>query len=375
MKFCKECIQPNTRPKSHFTNEGICPACAFHKQYDSIDWSERRRELQGIIEDTRAINSSSYDCIIGVSGGKDSVRQAMFARDELGLRPLLVCCSYPPEQSTELGCENLANLCSLGFDLITVSPAPLTSKKLMSNGFHKFGNYGKALEMALYASAPKIAIAYQIPLIFLGENPAITVGALCTGSLSGDASKMKNTNTLAGGPDSVRDESISEQDLILYRYSSDEEMQMGQLRVLYLGYYIRDFWKRSNGEFSIAHGMKIRTDPPEDIGDITGHEALDEDFVFINQRFKYLKFGFGKVTEQVCEEMRLGAMDRATAIDLVEKYDGACASRYIKRFCRYVGISRVEFDAIVEKYRNKDIWACDESGTWFLTERPSPEAS
>jgi N-acetyl sugar amidotransferase len=375
MKFCKECIQPNTRPTIRFTDEGVCPACVFHKDYDAIDWDERRRELCSIIEETKARNKSSYDCIIGVSGGKDSVRQAMFARDELGLRVLLVCCSYPPEQLTEVGCENLENLCSLGFDLITVSPAPLTSKKLMVNGFHKFGNYGKAPEMALYASAPKIAIAYQIPLIFLGENPAITVGALCSGSTSGDASKMKNTNTLSGGPESVSDESIVEQDLILYRYSSDEEMHMGQLRVLYLGYYIPNFWKRANAEFSIANGMKIRNDPPEDIGDITGHEALDDDFVVVNQMFKYLKLGFGKVTDQVCEEIRLGTMTREQAIELARKYDGACAPRYIERFCRYVGISRAEFDSIVESYRNEDIWTRDANGNWRLSASPDDQES
>ena len=59
----------------------------------------------------------TFDCIIGVSGGKDSTRQALFIREKLKMRPLLVCCTYPPEQLTDLGAKNLSNLIKLGFDL------------------------------------------------------------------------------------------------------------------------------------------------------------------------------------------------------------------------------------------------------------------
>src|SRR6185436_11305402 len=120
--------------------------------------------LDEIAEFGRRNNVSGYDCIIGVSGGKDSVRQVMYARDELGLKPLLVSCTYPPEQMSERGAKNLANIISLGFDLISVSPAPQTWKSLMREGFLRFGNWARSTEMALYASAPKVAIAYHIPL-------------------------------------------------------------------------------------------------------------------------------------------------------------------------------------------------------------------
>lgn len=375
MRYCKRCVQPDTRPNSRFDEFGVCPACNFQDEYASIDWDERRRELDAIVSETKLHNYSDYDCIIGVSGGKDSTRQAMFARDELGLRPLLVCCTYPPEQITELGCANLSNLVSLGFDTVNVSPGPQVWKRLMRNGFFRFGNFGKSTEMALYASAPKIAVAYRIPLIFLGENPAITVGALCTGSTSGDANKMKNTHTLQGGVDVVTEEGVREQELFWYRYSSDEEMQMANLRVVYLGYYIKDFFKVENEKFSVAHGMQIRNDPPEDIGDISGAEALDENFVVVNQMFKFLKFGFGKVTEQVCEEMRLGRMTREEAVRLVKAYDGRCAKRYIESFCEYLEITEKEFWEVAERFRGKDVWEPDGNGGWKLRasidERPA----
>ncbi len=367
MRYCKKCVQPDTRPGIRFDKEGICPACRFAEEIDKIDWDARRRELEEIAKFGKKYNVSGYDCIIGVSGGKDSTRQSMFVRDELGLKPLFVSCQYPPEQVTERCAHNISNLISLGFDCIYISPNPQVWKVLMRQGFLKYGNWCKSTEMALYASAPKIAIAYHIPLVFLGENPAIALGDLDVGSVTGDANKMKYCHTLQGGnPDKLLVDGITEQDTFWYRYPSDEEMEWANLRVVYLGYYINDFTRFRNAEFSVAHGLMIRDDPPEDIGDTYGFEALDDDFVVVNQMLKYLKFGFGKVTDQESEAIRLGTISRKDAVDRVGKYDGKCADRYIRRFCEYLEISEKEFWEVAESFRNKDIWEKNPLGQWRL---------
>ncbi len=367
MRYCKRCVQPDTRPGIIFDNEGICPACRFAEQTESIDWQGRRQELEKIAEYGRQHNVSGYDCIVGVSGGKDSTRQAIYVKDELRLKPLLVCCTYPPEQLTERGASNISNLISLGFDCITVSPNPVVWKILMRQGFLKFGNWCKSTEMALYASCPKVAIAYHIPIIFLGENTAITLGDRLTGSVTGDASRMKHGHTIEGGnPDRLLVKEITEQDIHFYRYPNDIEMELGKLRVIFLGYYIKDFNKFRNAEFSIAHGLEIRHEPPEDMGDILGTTALDDDFVIVNQMFKELKFGFGQVTDQVCEAIRLGRMTREEAIENVKKYDGKCADKYIKRFCEYLEIDEEEFWSVADRYRNRDIWEKDGNGEWRI---------
>ncbi|MCM0753962.1 N-acetyl sugar amidotransferase [Desulfovibrio aminophilus] len=370
MRYCRKCVQPDTRPGSVFDEEGVCLACRFAETVRNIDWAARRAELEEICSFARERNVSGYDCIVGVSGGKDSTRQAMYVRDELKLHPLLVCCSYPPENLSDRGARNLANLMSLGFDCITVGPAPGVWKRLMLQGFLRFGNWAKSTEMALYASAPKVAIAYQIPLIFLGENPAISVGTMDVKSTNGDANQMKNCNTLKGGPEALLEDGITERDLFWYRYSSDEDMQLGALKVVYLGYYIQDFTKRNNALFSIRHGLEVRPDPPEDIGDITGYECLDDDFVLVNQHMKHIKFGFGKVTEQVCEDIRLGDMTREEAWKLVLAYDGKCAERYIQELCDYLGISRETFREVSERYRGRGVWTPDGSGGWRLAAEP-----
>lgn len=366
MRYCKLCVQPDTRPGIVFDSDGVCPACRFAAEHKKIDWKKRRKDLEEIADYGRKHNVSGYDCIIGVSGGKDSTRQAIYVKEELGLNALLVCCGYSPEQFTERGAHNISNIISLGFDCLLVNPDPVVWKKMMREGFLRHGNWAKSTESAIVSSLPKLAIAYHIPLVFYGESPAIMRGALSVLSEGGDASVIKNSHTMEGWAEAVKTTDITEHDLFWYRYPNEREFDMAKLRLVYLGYFIEDFTKFRNAEVSIAHGMDIRKDPPEDIGDITGAEALDDDFVIMNQMMKYFKYGFGKVTDQSSEAVRLGMMTREKAVELVKKYDGKCAPRYIKKFCDFIGITEKEFWDVANRFRNPDIWKKDVKGNWSM---------
>lgn len=369
MRYCKKCVQPDTRPSIRFDKNGVCMACRFAEVHDKIDWEARRKELDEIAEYGKMDNVSGYDCIVGVSGGKDSTRQSLYVRDELGLKPLLVSCNYPPEQLTERGAHNISNLISMGFDCINVSPDPKIWRKLMLQGFLKYANWCKSTEMALYASAPKVAIAYHIPLIFLGESDAMAFGTSDDSSDTGSANAMKYCNTLKGGDPRVNGlvtKDMGNQDLFWYSYPSDAELQWAKLRIIFLGYYIKDFTRFKNAELAVQRGLEIRHEKPEDIGDYYGFSALDDDFVIVNQMLKYIKLGFGQVTDQVSEAIRLGMMTRRQGIDLVKKYDGKCADRFVERFCRYLGISKKKFWQVVDLYRNKNIFYKDKKGEFKM---------
>lgn len=368
IKLCKRCVNPSTRPNMFFDEDGVCPVCRFEeeKRKGNIDWEARRKEIEKIAQWGRANSKSSYDCIVTVSGGKDSTRQALFARDELKMKPLLVSCVYPPEQLHERGAQNLSNLISLGFDTLTVSLNPQVWKILMRQGFFKYANWCKSTEMALYAIPIHVAIAYKIPLIFLGENPAWTIGEK-HGHLDGNASKMKYCNTLEGGnPNILVTKDTIPKDVHFYTYPSDGDVEYGKLQIIYLGYYIEDWSGHKNAEFAIKHGLKIREESPEMIGDIWGFTGLDEDFRIVNQMIKYVKFGFGHVTDQVCEAISQGLMQREEGFELLKKYDGKCDHSYIEKFCKYLCICEEEFWEVVEAFRGKDIWQKDDKGEWKL---------
>lgn len=365
MKYCKYCVQPDTRPNIKFDADGVCPACRYAEGLPQVDWGARRAELDALIKRTQKDNHSGYDCLIGVSGGKDSTRQAMYVRDVLGLKPLLVCCTYPPEQLTERGAYNLSNLISLGFDTIIVHPDPQTWKTLMRESFIKYGNWAKSTETALYATIPRLGIAYHLPLAFLGENPATHLGELGTGSLTWDANQFKNTNTIKEGHSIYLGEGVGERHLIPYSFPSDEEMAWANIQVAYLGYFIHDFTKLDNGNFAVAHGLQVRTDTPLERGALHPFESLDEDFVVVNQMIKYFKYGFGKVTDEVSELIRYGRMSREEGFEMVKQYDGKCSADYIRRFCEYIGITAEEFWKVAESYRNRELFE-QVSGEWRL---------
>ena len=367
MKYCKFCLQPDTRPNIKFSEKGVCPTCDYVATFDMVQWDLRKMELKEICEFGRVNKSWGYDCIIGVSGGKDSTRQALYVKNVLKMNPLLVCCSYPPEQISERGVGNVQNLIEHGFNMIRVAPAPQTWRKNMKHSFFKYGNWARPTEMALFASVPRLAIASQIPLILWGENPGLMLGELGVKSNGYDGNQMKWINTLSGGDAGwLCVDGITSRDVLTYYYPSDEEMVRARLKIVYLGFFWKIWSRLDNGTLSALNGLDVRDSHPDDIGDIFGVDSLDEEWVTVNQMIKYRKFGFGRTTEIVNEEIRFNRMSRQEGIKLVEKYDGKCSDKLIGDFCNYLEISIFEFWRVVDSFTNKEIFEKGHNGEWKL---------
>lgn len=364
MKYCTRCLQPDTRPNTRFTPEGICPACDYFERLKNVDWQERYEILQDLLLNFPRKPNQKFDCIIGVSGGKDSTRQALWVRDKLGLKPLLACLSYPPEQVTERGADNISNLIELGFDVVLSAPAPGTWRHLMRESFVRFTNWAKSTELALFSSVPQLAIRYQIPLILWGENPGLQLGDLKTLGRTGyDGNNLRYMNTLAGGAsDWMKEIGLSTGQLLPYQYPSPEDFDAHGLQIVYLGWFLGDWSLVNNGMYSTLSGLKVREDTVANTGDLLGVTSLDEDWVTLNQMIKYYKFGFGRVTDYVNEEIRLERITRARGIELVSQYDDACSSGYIADFCAYIGITVEAFWEQVHNSVNKTLFDVDSQG-------------
>ncbi len=367
MKYCKKCLQTDTRPGIKFDDYGICPACNYHASLQQVDWNERRKELDNIVAFGKANNHSGYDCIIGVSGGKDSTRQAFFVKDVLKMNPLLVSLGYPPEQVTQRGVDNVSNMINHGFDCISVNPSPQVWRKLMREGFFKYTNWAKSTELALFSSVPRLAIAYQIPLIWWGENAALQLGDLNVMGKSGsDGNNLRKMNTLAGGDISwLLNMGIKQKDILQYNYPSEKEIDDANLRITFLGYFWKDWSLIENGNFATLRGLDIRNEKPWEIGDPLGITSLDEDWVTLNQMIKYLKYGFGRITDYVNEDIRNGLISREEGIELNKKYDGSCSLEYINSFSNYIGITVDEFWEQVDKSVNLELFTKQGKGKYL----------
>ena len=358
MKYCKKCLNTDTRPGAQFSKDGFCSACLYTASLEDVDWEQRQEILEDLKQFGKASGNNSYDCIIGVSGGKDSTRQAVFVKDVLKMNPLLVCLEYPPDQVTQRGVNNLSNLIKKGFDLVTIYPDPVIWKRLVYKGFFEHGNYLKSCEMALFASVPRFAIAYQIPLIWWGENSALQLGETgVLGETGFDGNNLRNMNTLGGGDITwLLDEEIRRSNLFQHTYPSNEEMKRAKLRIIFLGYFWRDWSTLNNGIYGALHGVDYRDNKPSVTGDMYGITALDDDWHFFNQAIKYLKFGFGRISDDVNEEIRDGNMTRQEGIELMEKYDGVFSEPLILEFCKYLEITYEQFWENIDRFVNKSLF-------------------
>ena len=366
MRYCSRCLQPDSRPGIQFDSNGICPACNYFDLLEQVDWQAREIELKKLSFELRSPDATEYDCIIGVSGGKDSLRQALYAKNVLGLRPLLVSLGYPPRQLTQRGVDNVSNMIEQGFDCITIYPAPETWRLLMRKAFLDFCNWCKSTEYPLFASVPRLAAAYQIRLVLWGENPALQLGDLNTMGKNGwDGNSVRNMNTLKGGnPDWMLGEGIRKSQILQYYYPSENEIDRAGIQIVYLGYFWKDWALVDNANYAIVNGLEVRNEHPVEIGDPYGVTSLDEDWVGMNQMIKYLKFGFGRSTDYVNEEIRRSRMTRSEGIELLKLYDGCCGDGYIESFCKFIDISVKQFWETVDRSVNKELFEKDGKGKW-----------
>ena len=361
MKYCQSCLTTSLRPNSSFNYAGLCIACEYSQKIHSFSSQThlvRLKEKIKVLKKSARLKLNSYDCIVGVSGGKDSTRQALWVRDRLKMRPLLVCCAYPPYQMTDIGAANIENLINAGFDIIIDTPAPQTSRDLSKLSFVKFGNVCKASEMALFASVPRIAIDFNIKLIFWGENPALQVGDSKTGGIDPlDGNNLRNLNTLIEGGDNWMDEIFYHAyKKEHYKYPSLAEFNKRNINILYLGPAWDDWSNDMNSTFASLQGLTLRPNEENITGDISNASMIDEEFTNINMMIKYYKYGFGRATDLVNEAIRNNEISRDDGIKLAQQYDGICDDSIIKKYCKYINVTEEVFWQHTNKWVNESIF-------------------
>lgn len=369
MRYCVRCVQPDTRPGLVFSNEGVCGACFWEDEKKNINWADREKELQDIAEEAKSAAKGPYNCIVGVSGGKDSTFQALYARDRLGLRPLLVNCE--PDGISEIGRYNIENLKQLGFDVISVRPNPLILRKLVRRNFFSCLNPGGLTEYPLWASSYIMAIKFDIPLVIQGENPGQTLGIRDLTGAGSDALSILKHNTISADPlKTFISDDITRDDLFMYTFNPEELFERN-IKAVWLSYYAKEWSQPHNARFSMGHGLKIRPETvnPYGLGTYRRYSQMDAGggLLEVNQLLKYIKFGFGQTTDAAGYDIREGLISREEGIFLVRELDGRCAPELVASMCRYIEITEEEFWKHAESCRG-DMWRQDKQGQWRLTE-------
>ncbi len=365
LTYCKKCVMPSTKPDLFFDADGICDACRSSERKLVIDWGKRKKEFERLTLTYRSKDKQNYDCIIPVSGGKDSTYQTYLIKKVYGLNPLCVC--FEPTYQTELGRHNLQNLNNLGVDLIYFKKNPQVYKKMVIEGFRRVGDNEWPNHVGIFTVPVRVAVNYQVPLIIWGENSQMEYGGPRTAADREilDRRWLEEFGGLLGNrvEDMLTIEGISKEDLLAYTYPRDEELKRVGVRGIFLGYYFQ--WDaRKQVRIILQHGFNVKTDGPVE-GTYTNYENLDEATVSVHDYLKFLKYGFGRATDHACLDIRNGRISRDGGLTLVRKYDGKYPHYGVQKFIEYSGLRKDEVDAVFDRFTNTLIFQRDSSGNFI----------
>jgi len=361
MKYCKNCLYPDTKPQLNFDENGICDACQWSERKNTIDWSKRKEELEKILEKYRSKDNSRYDCLIPVSGGRDSHFQTYVILKEYGLNPLLV--NFHPQDITEIGKKNLENLKKMGADCIEITPNPIIYKKLAKFGLVELGDFQWPEHIGIFTTPYQIAVAYKIPLIVWAESPS-EVGSGPKDDKIYFLDRDYEEKYCAFFLDQIKPENMTEHgfnrsDLHPYIFPSKEEIDKIGIIGIFLGHYIKwDVFK----QLELVKELGFQEDDQIKEGTYDSWENLDVKYTALHDYFKFLKFGFGRTTDHVSMEIRYGRMTREEGLDKVKKYEGKIPTRYLDEFLKDAEMTKEEFVQVCEKFTNKKLFKTDSDG-------------
>lgn len=349
--YCKKCITASTRPNIHFNKDGICDACVTAGQKKDINWAQRERDFCKVVE-TAKNKSKGYDCLIPVSGGKDSTWQVIKCL-EYGLNPL--CVTWKTPARTPIGERNLKNLVSLGVDHIDYQVSPKVEKKFMLATYEKLGSTGIPMHMALFNIPLNLASRMDIPLIIWGENSAYEYGGTEEDKKGFELTEnwLKKYGVTHGttASDWVSP-SLSKKELTPYFGPSFKELKKKEIRAIFLGTYFP--WDTETSlKAAQAHGFEVSTSVK------TGYynyADIDDNFISLHHYLKWYKFGFTRTYDNLSIEIRNGRLTRDDAIKILKERGDETPIDDIRLFCQFAGITEKRFFEIAETFRNKYIW-------------------
>jgi N-acetyl sugar amidotransferase len=375
MQYCKRCVYPaNAKPGIVIDEAGICSGCRSFEQKtflaDQMDWPGRRRMLKELLAEysgRQRAKGNPYDCIIPVSGGKDSHFQTWLVRQEFGLNPLLV--TYNHTFNTPLGIRNLTNLIEkLDCNLVRFTTAPGSAIRMAKYMLEKIGDVTWHYHAGIMTFPIQAAVQYDVPLIIWGEEGFSELVGMHNLDDFVEFTKKKRQEHMMRGfePEDLLDEPnspLTRYDLAPFFYPSDEDIERVGVRGIYLSNYL--LWNaREHAEFAIRELGFESAQSRDRTFNIYG-KTDDIHANGLHDYLKYLKFGYGRATDDAANEIRHGRMTREQGIEMVMRFDPV-RPYDMDIFLGKSGMSEAEFMALVGPMRDPTIWERIDDSRWLL---------
>ncbi len=369
-QYCKNCVYPSSSAVAlAFDENGLCSGCKTSHQSSEIDWKSREKKFEKLVEEYRSKDGTGYDCVIPVSGGKDSYFQIHIIKKVCGLNPLLV--TYHGNNYTPTGMKNLINMReAFGVDHIFFTPSIDVLKKLNRLGMRIMGDMNWHAHAGIFTYPIRAAVETNTPLMIWGEHGFMDLGGMHSyNDFVEFTYRFRHEHALRGyeWSDFLKQapgfkEKLTKQELIPWMYPSDKEINRIGVRGIYISNYFK--WDANvHGPLMVKkYGFKESEEPFErtyrrmsNLDDM--HENGIHDYM------KFVKFGYGRATDHACKDIRSGKMTRQEAIKIVKKMDHI-KSKDLYRWLKYVGWTEKEFDEVADTFRNPRVWWIKDGKWW-----------
>ena len=347
---------PVSTVASAFNKSGTCSACEYNKKYNSItdkEWSERKDKLAKILKDNK--KNDNYDCIIPVSGGKDSYFQTHKIVKEFKLKPLLV--TYDGNNYLPEGIENRDKMREVfDADHIVFGPSVKSLIELNKQCFKIMGDMNWHGHCGIFTYPFQIAVKFKIPLLIWGETFWDISGMYDVNDMVEFTNRMRTEHNLRGfeWKDVIKNSSLSEKDMLWAKFPSDEEYRLNKIRGIAIGNYFKwdpnehskmlqekYNWKKSKKPFERTYRRISNLDDRYENG--------------VHDLLKFIKFGYGRASDHSSKDIRTGYMTRNEGIEMVKKYDHVISSD-LYHWLDYVNMKESEFWELADTFRSPKVW-------------------
>jgi N-acetyl sugar amidotransferase len=353
LHWCSNCLSMSTRPRITFDERGWCNACVWTEKKKSLDWGSRHKELENLLDKHRR-SDGRFDCIVPVSGGKDGSYVAYNLKHKYGMNPLAV--TVTPALPLELGDRNLRVFVESGYNHISINPAYEAMRTLNRSGFAEMGFPYYGWLIAIHTAVIRAAMNFCVGLIFYGEDGEVEYGGSTETSKNPiyDVHYQKKIY-LEGGYEKVLAASkLSNEELYFFRFPGDDELRSHPIEFTHWSYF--ENWDPYRNYLVAKEHCGLMEAADSNAGTFTNFSQNDQSLYALHTYLMYLKFGFGRATQDACIEVRRGAMDRAQAVNLVRLYDGHYPEEFMAKYLEYYRMTQSEFDAVLDRYANRDLF-------------------
>ena len=351
--WCNNCLNMSTRPRITFDDRGWCNACQWMEEKKKMDWSARTKELQDLLDKHRS-SDGSYDCLVPASGGKDGSYLSYQLKHKYGMSPLAVT-SRPP-LSLETGDQSLEGFIGSGYDHIHVSANIDAMHKLNKIGFIEKGSpyYGWLTSVVTVPCI--VANKFNIPLIFWGEEGEVEYGGSSEQKNKGLFSiEYTKRAILESGYEKILNHmKFNKSELYWFNMPTQESIDANNIQLAKWSYF--EPWDSYRNYVIAKEHCGLKESGDNSSGTFTNFAQNDQALYALHTYMMYLKFGFGRATQDAGIEIRRDSMTRDQAVNLVQMYDNTYPNEFINTYLDYYGMTKEEFDAVLDTHVNKDLF-------------------